>query len=356
LISDPKKIGRKKNERIKQMVSHIETVKSQYPVPAVSLAAVAGISASSYKRWKRRICCRKEPVQKPGVKKVASIDLEDLKQQIDALNHGKKRTAGTGRLYLVNRHGISRRDFNEMVRQARTSAKRSSSAALCRVCWLRPDLAWALDGLQYATCYVHNLQDLCSRYKFAPMTCDHMPCGEEVAGHLDRHFTRFGPPLFIKRDNGGNLNHRAVNAILEEQLIIPINNPCYSASYNGAIEHSQGELKTWIGKWKSAAKTNRELALLVENAVHALNHNPRRSLSGSNACRTYFVSDRFRYSKRQRRQAWDWIRDLAAEISAKCAKNKIDPAALRIAARKWLEKNNLIIIDRPKMGTSEQLR
>jgi hypothetical protein len=356
LISDPKKIGRKKNERIKQMVSHIETLKSQYPVPAVSLAAVAGISASSYKRWKRRICCRKEPVQKPGVKKVASIDLEDLKQQIDALNHGKKRTAGTGRLYLVNRHGISRRDFNEMVRQARTSAKRSSSAALCRVCWLRPDLAWALDGLQYATCYVHNLQDLCSRYKFAPMTCDHMPCGEEVAGHLDRHFTRFGPPLFIKRDNGGNLNHRAVNAILEEQLIIPINNPCYSASYNGAIEHSQGELKTWIGKWKSAAKTNRELALLVENAVHALNHNPRRSLSGSNACRTYFVSDRFRYSKRQRRQAWDWIRDLAAEISAKCAKNKIDPAALRIAARKWLEKNNLIIIDRPKMGTSEQLR
>ena len=136
----------------------------------------------------------------------------------------------------------------------RTAANRSASAALCQVRWLRPDLAWAFDRLQYATCHVHNLQDLCSRYKFAPMTCEHMPCGEEVASHLDRHFTRFGLPLFIKRDNGGNLNHRAVNALLEERLIIPINSPCYRASYNGAIEHSQGELKTWIGNGKGLQK------------------------------------------------------------------------------------------------------
>ena len=330
------------------MVGHIEAVKSQYPVSAASLAAVAGISASSYKRWKQQICCQNEPVQKPGVKKVASIDLEKLGQQINDLNHGKCRTAGTGRLYLVNRHGISRRDFNEMVRQVRVAANRSASAALCRVRWLRPDLAWALDGLQYTTYHVNNLQDLCSRYKFAPMTCEHMPCGEEVAGHLDRHIARFGPPLFLKRDNGGNLNHRAVNCILEERLIIPINSPCYAASYNGAIEHSQGELKTWIGKWKTSAKTDCELALLVENAAHALNHKPRRCLSGSNACRTYFGSDRLKYDKRQRKQAWDWIKDLAAEISVKCAKTEIDPAAWRIAARKWLERNNLIRIDKPK--------
>ena len=134
-------------------------------------------------------------------------------------------------------------------------------------------------------------------------------------------------------------------------MIIPINSPCYGASYNGAIEHSQGELKSWIRKWKSSSKTNRELALLVENAAHALNHHPRRILSGSNACRSYFASNRLRYTKRQRRQAWDWIRDLAAEISAKCSNWAIDPAAWRIAARKWLERRELIIVHRPKVAS-----
>lgn len=328
------------------MVAKIETVKSQYAVSSASLVALAGFSASSYKRWKRRIGRGDRPVRKPGVKKVAPIDLGKLKNQISDLNHGQKRTAGTGRLYYANSHGISRREFNQMVRQVRKSVNRSKTKARCRLSWLRPDLVWALDGLQYQRHHVQNLQDLCSRYKFAPMTTDYMPCGEEIAGHLDRHLTRFGPPLFIKRDNGGNLNHRAVNELLEKLMVIPINSPCYTAQYNGAIEHSQGELKTWIGRWKTAAKTIRELALLVENAAHALNHRPRRSLSGTNACRAYFVSERFKYTKRERKQAYDWIMDLAIDLSVKIGKSAIDPAAWRISARKWMEKHRLIIIDR----------
>jgi len=330
-------------------MERIEAVKSRYGVDQTTLATVAGMSASSYKRYKRRIRCGDVPVKRPGVKKVAPIDLQELEQQIKDLDHGKRRSAGTGRLYQANSHGISRREFNAMVRQARSAYNRESTSALCRVRWLRPDLAWALDGMQYIGCHVQNLQDLCSHYKFAPLTTAHMPCGEEIAGHLERHLTRFGPPLFFKRDNAGNLNHLAINAILEELMIIPLNSPGYSASYNGAIEHSQGELKCWIGKWKSLAKTNRELFLLLENAAHALNHHPRRSLSGGNACRTYFASNRARYNKRQRRQAWEWITDLAVDISAKFSKRTIDPAAWRIAARKWLERHSLIIIQKPKL-------
>jgi hypothetical protein len=179
------------------------------------------------------------------------------------------------------------------------------------------------------------------------MTTAYLPCGEEIAGHLDRLLSRFGPPLFIKRDNGGNLNHKAVNDLLEQRMVIPINSPCYSASYNGAIEHSQGELKQWMGKWKAAAKTLRELALLVENAAHALNHKARRSLFGKNACRIYFGSYRVCYNKRKRKEVYDWITDLAVDLSARCGKNKIDPAAWRIAARKWMEKHRLIIIQKP---------
>lgn len=327
----------------------IETITSRYGVDQASLVTVVGMSVSSYKRYKRRIRCGDPPVKKPGVKKVASIDLHVLQQQIQNLDHGKKRTAGTCRLYQINSHRISRREFNAMVCQVRSAQNRTCTSALCQVYWLRPDLAWAFDGMQYAGCHVQNLQDLCSRYKFAPMTTEHVPCGEEIAGHLDRHLSRFGPPLFLKRDNGSNLNHLAVDALLKELIIIPINNPCYSASYNGAIEHSQGELKAWIHKWKS--KSNRELPLIVENAAHALNHHPRRSLSGRNACRTYFSSDRLRYTKRKRKQAWDWIRDLAVDLSVKCSNHAIDPAAWRIAARKWMERHNLIIIQKPEIAS-----
>ena len=181
------------------MVDTIEAVKSRYAVAAAPLVAAAGLSASSYKRWKRRIDRGDEPVQKPGVKKIAAIDLEKLRQQIVELPHGNKRTGGTVSLYRENNHGISRRQFNEMVRQVRLSHNRSRSGSLCRVRWLYPDVAWALDGLQYTACHIYNLQDLCSRYKFAPMTCEYMPCGEEVAGHLARHFTRFGPALYPVR-------------------------------------------------------------------------------------------------------------------------------------------------------------
>ena len=130
-------------------------------------------------------------------------------------------------------------------------------------------------------------------------------------------------------------------------MIIPINSPGYTAAYNGAIEHCQSEMKTWIGRQKVFEKGKSQLALLVENAVNALNHRCRRSLSGKNACQVYF-SNRLNYSKRERKQAYEWIRDLAFELSVKLGKSEIDPAALRICARRWMEKHSLIRIHRPE--------
>lgn len=329
------------------MVAKIESLKSEYGVSVASLLEMAGLPLASYMRWKRRLQNGEDPVKKPGAKKTQPIDLNELKRRIDALPHGKKRSAGAGPLYHASRHGISRREFNDMVKEVRCDTNRQNAAAQCQVIWLRPDLAWAIDGFETPMCRVQNLQDLCSRYKFAPMTTEHEPCGEEIAGHLSRHLTRFGPPLFLKRDNAGNLNHTSVNELLEELMVIPINSPCYTASYNGAIEHSQGELKTWLRRWEQTGQSKEELGLQVDNAAHALNHRPRRSLSGKNACRSYFSSSRLRYSKRKRKEAYDWIKELAVDISARSGKNKIDPTAWRVSARKWMEKHRLIIIRKP---------
>jgi hypothetical protein len=207
--------------------------------------------------------------------------------------------------------------------------------------------------------YLHNLSDLCSCYKFHPPASAALPCGEEVAGHLihqfskfgaplfckrDNQFSKFGAPLFCKRDNGGNLNHLAVNEVLEEALVIPINSPPYMAPYNGAIEHTQGEFKDYLRLWKWKANTIDEFGLLAETAAHVLNHRSRRCLNGQTACRIYFGNKRRGYPKRQRKTIYNWIRDLAAEISIRAGKNTISPVAWRVASKQWLVKNGLIKI------------
>jgi hypothetical protein len=195
--------------------------------------------------------------------------------------------------------------------------------------------------------HVHNLQDLCSQYKFPPLATGHEALGEEVAGHLDGLFGRFGPPLFCKRDNGGNVNHVAVDDVLGEAMVIPINSPVDRAPYNGAIEHSQGEMKRYLKKWQDKAKTLTEMVLLTETAAHDLNHIHRRSLAGRTSCLRYFAGPRVRYGKRERSRIYHWIEELAYRISEGMGKTALDPTAWRVAAKTWMVKNNLITILRP---------
>ena len=142
-----------------------------------------------------------------------------------------------------------------------------------------------------------------------------MPCGEEVAGHLAYLFDRFGPPLFCKRDNGGNLNHTAVDQVLEDAWVIPLNSPPYTASYNGAVERTQREFKEYLKRWQWKANTMEALFLLAKTAAHELNHKPRRCLNNHTACGVYFGANCIGYSKRKRKSVYRWIRDLATEIS-----------------------------------------
>jgi hypothetical protein len=118
---------------------------------------------------------------------------------------------------------------------------------LRRIDWGVPGVVWAMDGTEYdlgmaGKIHLHNTQDLGSRYKFLPLVGKDM-IGEEIAGSLSEKFFRFGPPLLLKRDNEGSMNHGAVNGVLSEFFVLPLNSPEYYAPYNGAIEEAQRELK-----------------------------------------------------------------------------------------------------------------
>jgi hypothetical protein len=276
--------------------------------------------------------------------------LGQLKQKIRQLEHGEKRSHATSLLHAAFKAAISRRGLNRMVTSVRNANKGQRAAQSYQITWLKPNLAWAMDdcqkpiGVGSATLHLHNLSGLYSRYKFHPLASTAIPCGQEVAGHLIHLFSRFGAPLFCKRDNGSNLNYLAVNDVLEQAMVIPINSPPHMARYNGAIEHSQAEFKDYLRLWQSKADTIDEFVLLAETAAHDLNHKPRRCQKGQTACRAYFGNNKVRYHKRQRRSIYNWIRDLAAEISVRAGKTMILPLAWRVAAKHWLVYNGLIKI------------
>jgi hypothetical protein len=330
----------------------ITEAKRRYALPMRTLAVQMGLSPATLARWKRRLSRGQAAIGRRGPRKVKPLNIGELKERIAGLGHGKKRSQGSGAVHRAYAGVISRRELDAMVRAVRQESSRSRVVNTYHVSWLRPNLAWAMDDCEKdertvdGTLHLHNLTDLHSRYRLPPLASHCLPCGEEVAGHLQYLFDRFEPPLFCKRDNGGNLNHLAVNQVLEEALVIPVNSPPYRASYNGGIEHTQGEFKSYLDRWSWKAGTVDRMALLSETAAHDLNHQPRRCLRGKTACRAYFGGSRIRYPRRKRASVYRFIQDLAAEVATRAGKSVITPTAWRVAARQWLVKNGLIRIQK----------
>jgi hypothetical protein len=342
----------KKNERIKEAVEKVEALSCTYNIPQITLVNQMGLSYDSFMRWKRRIKTGAEAVCRPGPRKVERIDLEGLQQEVANLKHAGKRTHETGVLYRHYNLQVSRRELNTMVIEARREHRSKQAAGMQRIFWHHPDLAWAIDGSELtadpacSTLIMYNVQDLGSRYKFPPVAGPHIPCGEEVAGHLERLFTEFAAPLFLKRDNEGVLNHAAVNGVLEEHMVIPINSPTYYAQYNGAIEHTQGEFKSYLRNWAWKAGSDEGLELLAELGSHDLNHMHRRTLKGQNSCQAYFGCPRISFDRRKRREVFLWIKQATFDMLKKLGDDGLYMTAWRIAARTWLQKNRYITIVR----------
>jgi hypothetical protein len=216
-----------------------------------------------------------------------------------------------------------------------------------RIRWNIPNTAWSMDPSEYEhrdgcgnKVYLNQMQDMASRYKFSPMAGE-FPCGEEISGYLQSNFHRFGPPLFLKRDNGGNLNHTAVNEVLSEHFVIALNSPVHYAPYNGAIEEAQSELKAGIRlKLLYRVPCPREHMEGYAGCVeHELNHKPRPCLNGKNSCQVFFAGRRI-FSKWERRDAYDWITNLQNDI---LSYDGVQPqSAWRIAAESWLRMKGLI--------------
>ena len=238
---------KKKNEAAEMIVATLTQLKRQVRWPYQRLCEYLVLPYASFRRWKHHIDRGQPALIKPGPQKVAPLELEELHVHLFRLKHGHQRSRGVGRLYRQYQDQISRRDLQALMETVRREIVQQRQAELRRITWQVPGLVWSLDnaelvGLPSHKLHLHQVQDLASRYKFTPWVGERV-LGESVAARLEQLFLQQGPPLVLKRDNGSNLNHQAVDEVLARHLVIPLNSPPHYPPYNGGMEGAVRELK-----------------------------------------------------------------------------------------------------------------
>jgi len=333
----------------------LDRIEGRHEAEGLSYRTLCGQEAVAYAslmRWKDRVARGETMVERPGPKKVAPLDLDALREELRVLRHGRKRTEGTGELYWQQQNRISRRDLGRLVAEERQRQNRERDRVYHEVTWKMPRLAWAMDDTEYhpdpayPKAYLHNVQDLGSRYKFEPLVGLALAHGDEVAAHLNDLFEAHGPPLFLKRDNGGNLNHPLVEDLLEAFLVIPVNSPCHYPQYNGGIEAGNREIKERLAQRPSMPSAF--LAIQAELDIQTLNHRTRPCLGHRSPCQVFTAGHDFTrmFHRRKRREVYEWIREKTLELTQKGCYHA--GAAWRLAVETWLLDHGFITVSKQK--------
>ena len=340
------------------IVTTLTRVKRQVRWPYPRLCASLALPYSSFRRWKHRLEGGEPAIFKPGPQKVAPLKREELHLHLYRLKHGRQRSRGVGSLYRQYQGQISRRDLQALTETVRREFTQQRQAELRRITWHVPGLVWSLDDTQLVRLashqlHLHQVQDLASRYKFTPLVGDRA-LGETVAGRLEQLFLRHGPPLVLKRDNGSNLNHQAVDEVLTRYLVIPLNSPPHYPPYNGGMECALRELKTPLVEkiLTSRPLTESQVQVWAEGLAHELNHRSRGCLDGQVACEVFQDAKPAMkaYTLRKRKETFDWINELTLtliQVWAVHTQRQADTVR-RLAVETWLQRNGVITITQNK--------
>jgi len=310
---------------------------------------VGVMSYSKLMRCRNRLKNNERLVHKTGPAKFAEVDMKKFREDIMTLRHGRKRTAGVGALHSKWGKSLSRRVINEAVRLYRDEISRDKRAMQRRLKWHVGGLVWAVDDTELSIdgikMNVHNVRDIASRYTFRP-SVGAIPKGIDVAQNLELLFHDHGAPLFLKRDNGGNLNSSEVDRVLERFGVIALNSPKYYPPYNGAVERCQREMKEEIQKRYEGGCG--DFLAMAQLSAHDLNHVRRDCLQGSSAC-AVLESGRIemkKYNMKKRKEVRNQLMALVGQISENTdgKKPKDFDTIWRVAVETWLREHGLLTV------------
>jgi transposase InsO family protein len=339
---------------IRQILHQLDSLKKESQTSWRQLCGV--LPYSSVMRWRKRQR-RGLPVwQVPGPKKAVPLDWAEFYPLLRQLDHGRCRTHGTTELYARFASSLSRRQLGALVQDFR----RDQLLAMKHIHWLWSGLAWSCDATQHgeAGCQIIPVQDLASRYRFAPLVSDRLD-GRQIAAHLERLFRQHGAPLLLKRDNGSPFNNQYVDQVMARFGVLPLNNPPHFPRYNGGMEKSIRDFKTALEQRSQlTSSVPADFALLVEVTAHELNHRARRCLKGRTACAVFQdPAQRRRWTQRQRQTIFRLLlHQFGAMLGNMTNGRQPSPATLwRVTVEAWLRCQGLIAVrqyQKPNVSTT----
>jgi len=330
------------------------TIQRRFAIDKRQLCRRLGMSPATLLRWQRRSENGRPLLARPGPKKLGPLPFEELRRDIEALRHCRKRSVGTGELRRRYAEFISRRDLGALVGAERQRLIAGRNRHLIHVHWKHPNLAWAIDATEYGPDHAGRklvlvpAVDLASRFGFEPLVILD-PSGEQIAADLESLFRRHGAPLFLKRDNGSIFNNHVVDDLLAAHGVIPLNSPAAYPRYNGGIEKAIRDLKDTMHACLPCAPPAWDpqgITPYTSAATHLRNCAPRRVLGRRSAAETYHLQKRCRFGKRQRHATFEWIRcrsNATIREMGQTDRRSLD-AAWRHATETWLRCQGLITV------------
>jgi transposase InsO family protein len=121
-----------------------------------------------------------------------------------------------------------------------------------RLTWHVPGAVWAMDfseaphPIDGAYEYLFAVRDLASHYQIAWIPVPDLQA-QTVLPLLWQLFGEHGPPLVLKSDNGSAFIADLLTDFLATRQVSQLFSPARQPRYNGALERSNGTLKTYTG-------------------------------------------------------------------------------------------------------------
>ena len=338
---------------MQNLLQQIAAARSAIGLSARRLCAQAGLNRATLSRWQQRERTGQPLLRAPGPAKTAPLPLAQLREHIAQLSHGAQHTLGTGPLYRQYQPCVSRRQLGAMVRECRQQQRAEQRDQLQHITWFCVQTAWALDATEWRTdqpgvkLQALLTRDLASNYNLGLQVDRHLT-GDQVAEYLEGLIVRYGPPLFLKRDNGAVLHTAAVEEVLARAGILPLTSPVEYPRYNGGIEKHIGDFKALYGYALPGGPGGdwRPARALLEALRHEANACPRRGLFDCSPAEMFYRGPRLQVRRRERQGIfdclWEWTCDIISAM--KTVNQRLEARAWRLAAESWLRCQALISV------------
>lgn len=317
------------------------------------LCAQTGVARSSLVRWQDRLSRNEPPVRRPGPGQKQVLQREELLKKVKGLEHRRKLTLGSGELYREYRGKISRREYQWMVAGEREEA----ILKMPRVQWNQAGLGWTMDdtgrrGLPVDfSMKLNQSRDMCSRKALSAYVSERLIDDTNVAEIFEELILRYGAPLFVKLDNGSNLNGGPVREVLRFHGVLVLNSPPHYPRYNGLMEWGQRELKREMASVLIHMGKRPDMDLVQVAADMGLtrcNVRPRPCLNGKSSDDVFETRHEAMkaYTLQKRKEVHAEIRELAMRIMVRDRRGDrlTEQAVWRLAVETWLRRHGLITV------------